>query len=113
MVRMMRASTQWTLRIRLSLYTPSKIDSVIPRHPLETQSYLEDAFERAEPGTVYLVNRYRDTNQNLRTQLQRICKRAGVEPGGKLFHNLRASRETELGAEYRSMSLVSGSAIPR
>lgn len=62
--------------------------------------YLEDAFEQAEPGTVYLVNRYRDTNQNLRTQLQRICKRAGVQPWGKPFHNLRASRETELAAEY-------------
>jgi integrase len=66
----------------------------------ELRPYLEDAFEQAEPGTVYLVNRYRDTNQNLRTQLQRICKRAGVEPWGKPFHNLRASRETELAAEY-------------
>ena len=66
----------------------------------ELRPYLEDAFERAEPGTVYLVNRYRDTNQNLRTQLQRICKRAGVEPWGKPFHNLRASRETGLAAEY-------------
>jgi integrase len=66
----------------------------------ELRPYLEDAFEQAEPGTVYLVNRYRDTNQNLRTQLQRICKRAGVEPWGKPFHNLRASRETELAGEY-------------
>jgi integrase len=66
----------------------------------ELRPYLEDAFEQAEPGTVYLVRRYRSTNQNLRTQLQRICKRAGVEPWGKPFHNLRASRETELAAEY-------------
>jgi integrase len=66
----------------------------------ELRPYLEDAFEQAEPGTVYLVNRYRNTNQNLRTQLQRICKRAGVEPWDKPFHNLRASRETELAAEY-------------
>jgi integrase len=66
----------------------------------ELRPYLEAAFEQAEPGTVYLVNRYRDPNQNLRTQLQRICKRAGVEAWGKPFHNLRASRETELAAEY-------------
>ena len=37
---------------------------------------------------------------NLRTQLMRIIKRAGLPPWPKLFHNLRASRETELAAEY-------------
>lgn len=46
----------------------------------ELRPHLEGAFEQAEPGTVFLINRYRDTNQNLRTQLQRICKRAGVTP---------------------------------
>ena len=66
----------------------------------ELRPHLEDAFEQAEPGTVYLINHYRDANQNLWTQLQRICKRAGVEPWGKPFHNLRASRETELATEY-------------
>ena len=38
----------------------------------------------------------RDGNQNLRTQFERIIKRAGVKPWMKLFHNLRASRQTEL-----------------
>ncbi len=71
----------------------------VPIFP-ELRPYLEDAFEQAEPGTVFLINRYRDANQNLRTQLQRICKRAGVETWPKLFHNLRASRETELAGEY-------------
>jgi hypothetical protein len=49
---------------------------------------------------VFLINRYRDPNVNLRTQLQRILRRAGVAAWPKLFHNLRASRETELAAQY-------------
>src|SRR5262249_26215266 len=35
----------------------------VPIFP-ELRPYLEDAFERAEPGTVYMVNRHRDTNAN-------------------------------------------------
>ena len=37
-----------------------------------------------------------DANSNLRTQLERIIARAGL----KLFQNLRATRATELAAEY-------------
>ena len=44
--------------------------------------------------------RYRDTNSNLRTQLNRILQKAGVEPWQRLFQNLRASRETELADTY-------------
>jgi len=62
----------------------------------ELRPYLEEAFELAEPGAVHVINRYRDTNANLRTQFLRIIKRAGVSPWPKLFQNLRASRETEL-----------------
>src|SRR5262249_8842512 len=47
-----------------------------------------------------LTNRHRDTNANLPTQLIRIIRRAGVVAWPKLFQNLRASRETELAAEY-------------
>jgi integrase len=71
----------------------------VPIFP-ELRPYLEAAFERAEPGTVFLINRYRDTNANLRTQLKRIIRRAGMAGWPKLFQNLRASRETELAAEY-------------
>lgn len=41
-------------------------------------------------------NPYRDTNQNLGTQLARIINRAGMTPWPKLFHNLWATRPTEL-----------------
>jgi integrase len=66
----------------------------------ELKPYLEEAFESAAEGEVHVITRYRDTNMNLRTQLQRIIKRAGVEPWGKLFQNLRSTRETELAASH-------------
>ena len=68
---------------------------VVPIFP-ELRPYLEAAFELASPGTEYVITRYRDNNANLRTQLLRIIKRAGVKPWPKLFHNLRASCETDL-----------------
>ena len=36
----------------------------------------------------------------LRTQFERIIRRAGAKPWPKLFQNMRASRETELAAQY-------------
>lgn len=75
-------------------------DRWIPIFP-ELRHYLEECFELAETGAVYVITRYRDaSNANLRTQLMRIIKRAGVKAWPKLFHNLRASRETELAATY-------------
>ncbi len=68
---------------------------IIPMFP-ELRPYLDEAFELAEPGTEYVINRYRDTNSNLRTQLNRIIKRAGLVPWPKLFQNLRSTRQTEL-----------------
>jgi integrase len=35
-------------------------------------------------------------NANLRTQLLKRLKRAGISPWGRLFHSMRASRQTEL-----------------
>ena len=39
-------------------------------------------------------------NANLRTTFGKILRRAGLEPWPLLFHNLRASRETELVEKY-------------
>ncbi len=71
----------------------------IPLFP-ELLPYLRDAFEQAEPGTEHVIVRYRDTNQNLRTQLTKIIKRAGLKPWPKLFQNLRSTRETELAERW-------------
>jgi integrase len=71
----------------------------IPLFP-ELRPYLEEIFEQAEPGTEHVVTRYRDPSTNLRTQLQKIIRRAGVEPWPKLWQNLRSTRETELAEIY-------------
>src|SRR5262249_16793747 len=71
----------------------------VPIFP-ELRPYLEEAFERAEPGALHVISRYRDRNANLRTQLNRIIRKAGLTPWPKLFHNLRSTRQTELAAEF-------------
>jgi integrase len=76
-----------------------KESRVIPLFP-ELRPLLEQAFDEAPEGAEYFIRRYRNTNANLRTQLKRILKKAGVEAWPKLFQNLRASRETELAEEY-------------
>ncbi len=63
--------------------------------------YLEAVFDAAEPGTESVITRYRE-GSNLRTQLKRIIERAGLVPWPRITHNLRASRATELAAEYPS-----------
>lgn len=72
---------------------------VVPLFP-ELRPYLEDAADLAPKDAEFFINRYRDKNANLRTQFNRILKRAGVTPWPRLFQNLRASRETELANEY-------------
>ncbi len=72
---------------------------VTPLFP-ELRPHMEAVFDEAEPGTKYVITQYRDAGQNLRTQFQRIIKRAGLSPWPKLFQNLRASRATELASEH-------------
>src|SRR5262249_33457064 len=49
---------------------------------------------------MHVVTRYRDPGANLRTELMRIIRRAGLVPWPRLFQNLRASRETELSERF-------------
>lgn len=58
--------------------------------------YLVDAFEAAEPGAVYLIDRYRSQEANLRTQAHRYIRKAGLVPWERCFHQLRASCQTDL-----------------
>jgi len=71
----------------------------IPLFP-EIRGLLERAFDTAPDGTEYVIQRYRGATCNLRTQLLRIISRAGLTAWPRLFHNLRASRETELVREH-------------
>jgi integrase len=52
-----------------------KESRVIPFFP-ELKGLLEQAFDEAPDGAVHVIQRYRDCNANLRTQLQRIIRRA-------------------------------------
>ena len=72
---------------------------VVPIFP-ELRPYLEQSWDETEPGTQFVITRYREHNQNLRTQLQRIVAKAGLDTWPKLFANLRASRATELAAQH-------------
>jgi hypothetical protein len=67
----------------------------VPIFP-ELRPYLDTAWDMAAEGAVHVITRNRGTNANLRTQLGRIIREAGLTPWPRLFQNLRASRATEL-----------------
>ena len=76
---------------------------------VELRPILTDAFEIAPKGAEYVVDGdHREAantdsgwrNCNLRTQFERLVKRAGLKPWPRLFHAMRAARETELAKEY-------------
>jgi integrase len=77
---------------------------MMPLFP-ELRPYLEQAFEAAPEGAVYVVDeRFRKVatgplgwrNCNLRARFEKIVERAGLTPWPRIFHNLRSSRQTEL-----------------
>jgi integrase len=97
---------------RMTVHSPKtkryegKESRVIPIFP-ELRPYLEAEFNEKESQlgrppspSDHVITRYRRKNSNLRTQLERIIKRAGLATWPKLFQNLRASRATELAADY-------------
>ena len=51
--------------------------------------------EQAEVGDEFISSARRRTATNLRTNLSKIVRRAGITPWPKLFHNLRATLQTE------------------
>ena len=67
----------------------------VPMFP-ELRPLFQDAFDKAKEGDIFCITRYRDKSVNLRTQLSKMIRRAGLEPWPKLFQNLRSTRETEL-----------------
>ena len=71
----------------------------------ELRPFLVALHDRANPGidcpmSSPIINRWRSTKQNLRSAFQDVLIRAGLKPWPKLYHNLRASRQTELLAEF-------------
>jgi hypothetical protein len=72
---------------------------MVPLFP-ELYPHFMQCFEQAQPGDRYVITRYRQCNENLRTQFKRIMRRASLEAWPRLFHNLRASRQTELEQDF-------------
>lgn len=66
----------------------------------ELRPWLLAAVEGASDGAEFIINRYRSADANLRTQTERIIRRAGLKPWPKTFQNLRSSRETDLAETY-------------
>ena len=89
-------------------HIPGKAYRIVPIFA-GLKPYLDEAFDLAEGGAEYVVpGEHRMAalkptgwmNCNLRTQLLKIIKRAGLQPWPRLFHNLRASCETDLMASH-------------
>ncbi len=77
----------------------------VPLFPV-LKEILEEGFHLAKDGEVFVIGRYRDACQNLRTTFQKIIQRAGLLPWPKLFTNLRSSRSTELARNGCPMHLI-------
>lgn len=99
-------------RDRMVIHSPKtahhagKATRVCPIFP-ELRPYLDDLFSVPD-NAVYVLPSLRPASAdrgdwkatNLRTQFERIIRRAGLTPWPRLWHNLRASRQTELAAEF-------------
>ena len=80
-------------------------ERIIPLFP-ELRPYLQKCWDLAPVGATHFIKRYSVSdchqatvgwkNTNLRTQFTRILRQAGIKQWPRLFHALRASRETEL-----------------
>lgn len=72
---------------------------VIPIFPL-LRPHLEAAWDAAEEGATHIFPPTMRRSTNLRTQLVRIVNRAGVEEWPRIWHNLRASCESDLASAF-------------
>jgi integrase len=103
-------------RGRILIHSPKtehhagKATRVIPLFA-EIRAELDTLFDQAPEGAEFVFdNLRRDAAKaatgwkavNLRTHFTRIIKRAGLTPWPKLWHNLRASRQTELTETFPS-----------
>jgi integrase len=102
--RLKWSDVNWeTMRFTIhSSKTEHHADGGIRQVPIfpELYPHLRDAFEQAEPGTVYCCPQYTNANQLYRRSVKMMIERAGLKVWPKLFQNLRSTRETELAEEY-------------
>lgn len=85
---------------RISVYSPkTKSRRLVPLFPVLLPE-LRELFEAAKPGDELVFGNTIGSRSNLRTGFQKIVKRAGVKSWPRLFHNLRASCQTDLSKTF-------------
>jgi integrase len=72
---------------------------IVPMFP-ELRPVLAEAYEKRHDDSIYVCPRARGGRSNLRTQMHRIIKRAGLIPWQRTFQNMRSTRETELAENF-------------
>ena len=85
---------------RFTVHSPKTgQDRVIPLFP-ELRVWLDKMYFRDDCDPVYVLQRYRGKNVNLRTRLYKVIKRASLTVWAKPFMNLRQSRAIELVRDF-------------
>ena len=69
-------------------------ERMVPIFP-EVLPLLREVWEQAPEGAVHVIEHHRN-HPNLGVMLSRIVRQAGLTPWAKIWHNMRASRCTEL-----------------
>ncbi|MEJ5275771.1 MAG: tyrosine-type recombinase/integrase [Thermogemmata sp.] len=99
-------------KLRLRVPSPKTARSgkgfrVVPILP-QVLPYLQEVWDQAPEGSIYIFHHLRQRESakaadrgfwgsvNLRTHFLRMLKRAGIRPWPRLWHNLRASAQTDL-----------------
>ena len=72
---------------------------MVPLFPRLAEILLDHHSNLPEGASEFVIGE-RSAAKNFRTRLTKLIAKCGVKPWPKLFHNLRASRESELCGEY-------------
>ncbi len=89
------ASDRMTVRSPKTEHHEGKDLRVVPIFA-DLRPFLDEAWERYNGESPFVISKWRDNGKNFRTRLIRTIKRAGLQPWPKLFHNLRSSCQTDL-----------------
>ena len=104
------AGNRLTVRSPKTEHHAGKAQRTIPLFP-EVREYLDRLYHEAPEGSTLVFTKMQRDAQfsptgwkavNLRTTFLKILRRAGVEPWPRVFHNMRASCQTDLEQRFPS-----------
>lgn len=78
---------------------PGKATRMVPLFP-ELKIHLLALYEQRHTEGEFVIQRTRSAAVNFRTHLLRCLREAGIQPWPRLFHNLRASCQTDLAESF-------------